>query len=105
MSVDQPYKVVFTKRADRDLDRIAEDFLAVAPSSAEDLLRALLGSIDSLKIFPHRNIVAGQSRSGDPVRSLPAPPYMVYFRADDRRQRVNILRVRHGSRRPLRRYG
>jgi plasmid stabilization system protein ParE len=38
------------------------------------------------------------------VRSLPVPPYMVFFRVDDKLLVIRILRIRHGARKPLRRF-
>ena len=105
MSVDAPFKLTYSPTAFRDLEQVADALAAQSPDTASRLLESIIGSIDSLAIFPHRNVVDGQPPSANPVRSLPAPPYMIYFRADDRRRVVRILRVRHGARRPLKRFG
>lgn len=80
---------------------IAADSESAAPAVIGDILREL----GSLKLFPNRNVVQGQSGSGRPdVRSIPILPYVVYFRVYDATATVRILRVRHGARRPLRRF-
>ena len=64
------------------------------------MVARILDAIDTLDTFPHRNVVAGQKPGlSKPVRSLPAWPYVVFFRVHDDHGVVRILRVRHGARR------
>jgi plasmid stabilization system protein ParE len=90
-----PYRIIMAKRA-------ANDLMGVPATPA--VLGEILNAIESLAQFPGRNVVPQQPLAKWPIRSLPVRPYMVYFRVDEARGDVTILRVRHGSRRPLRRF-
>lgn len=60
----------------------------------------ILDALEPLKQFPHRTVVERQNRKlRHPVRSLPVPPYIVYFRVLDDQRVIRVLHVRHGARR------
>jgi plasmid stabilization system protein ParE len=99
------YRILLSKQAAKDLQRIFGYIAGQSPDAAAALVGKVLGSVENLQIFPHRTVVDGQSeRVPHPVRSLPCGSYMVYFRVLDSQRVVRIVRVRHGARRPLRRY-
>jgi plasmid stabilization system protein ParE len=77
---------------------------AISDEASSGSVRVILAAIESLNPFPRRNVVRPQRPAKWPVRSLPVPPYIIYFRVDDDRRVVRVVRVRHGSRRPLKRY-
>jgi plasmid stabilization system protein ParE len=57
------------------------------------------------RTLPHRYKVHEHRK--DPslaVRSMPVPPFIVYYRVDDVRLSVRVLSVRHGARRQPRRF-
>ena len=69
------------------------------------MITRVLDVMEPLKQFPHRTIVEHQDAGlRNPVRSIPVPQYIVYFRVLDQENVVRVLHVRHGARRPLRRY-
>jgi plasmid stabilization system protein ParE len=100
------YRLVITRRAATDLDRIHRYIAKASPHNAAKVLGGIFVAIDALTLTPHRNVVAVQPTSRlDPVRSLPVDPYMVFFRVVDSKRIGRLLRVRHGSMRPPRRFG
>lgn len=99
------YRVNLTARASRDIAGIHAYIEQNSPQNATAVARELLGAIDSLEVFPNRH--REHVRQRDPsktVRSMPVPPFLVYYRVDERHQVVEILRVLHGARRQPRRF-
>ena len=69
------------------------------------MIEQILDAIDSLEIFPQRNVATRRSpKITDPVRSLPVKPYMIYFRVIEQDRVVVIRHIRHGARRRPRRF-
>ena len=76
-----------------------------SPQNVSSVAQSLLDAIDGLDVFPHRYKVHVNRR--DPartVRSMPVPPFIVYYRVVEHRQAVEVLAVWHGSRRQPRRF-
>jgi plasmid stabilization system protein ParE len=61
------------------------------------LVEQILDDIESLKIFPHRNVVQPARGANPPLRSLPLGSYVVYFRVLEETRVVRVARVRHGA--------
>ena len=99
------YQLVVTRRATCDLSKLHGHTAGPLPPGASGLVRKVFAAFDSLCQVPHRTVVFPQPPDRrPPVRSLPVPPYMIYFRAYDDRKLVVVSRVRHRARRPLRRF-
>ena len=100
-----PYRIVLARRAESDLSAVFDYLAHYSPKTAKAMIDKILRSIELLEGFPYRNVVSPQpSGAKSAVRSLPIKPYVVFFRIDEEGSTVRILRVRHGARRPLRRY-
>ena len=100
-----PYRIVLANLAVSDLDVIFAYLAQYSQRTATVMIGKVLKSIQSLENFPYRNVVSPQPpRVKTPVRSLPVKPYVIFFRVDEEESIVRILRVRHGKRKPLRRY-
>jgi|SRR5665213_2170266 len=94
------YAVRITPQALSDLEGICKFVSGRSEMNAPKLIEKLLRSIDGLELFPHRfNVPRTGYVRGRQIRSMPAPPYLVRYRIDDRRKAVFILRIRHGARR------
>jgi toxin ParE1/3/4 len=95
------YRVIITPRAGADLQDIYDYIAQDSRDNAAAMVTRILDALEPLKHFPHRTV---QERQGNglryPVRSLPVPPYIVYFRVLEEDRVVRILHVRHGARRP-----
>src|SRR5690242_14432722 len=100
------YHVRITKEASSHLDEIFTFIAPQSPQNAEQVCERLLNEIFALKLFPHRYKVhsRGKKRSGEIVRSMPVPPYVVYYKIIESRRVVRILSVLHGHRRRPRRF-
>lgn len=99
------YRLELSVEASRDIEAIYEYVANSSPNAAADLIQAIFEATEGLKTFPHRTKVFTRlNRERFPIRSLPARPYMVYFRIFEAAKRVVIIRVRHGARRPLKRF-
>ncbi len=98
------YRIHISKRAGADLQRIFDGIATNSRQNASNVLRRIMASIDGLKDVPHRTIVSGQQSQARPVRSLPEQSWMIFFEVHHDHHEVRILRIRHGSRRQLKRY-
>ncbi|MGH9432254.1 MAG: type II toxin-antitoxin system RelE/ParE family toxin [Terriglobia bacterium] len=92
------YRVLYRKRAERDLDKLAEH---ATPGWFADLCDA----VESLAEFPNRGSMAREAalrKNG--VRQLPCgeghSTYRILYRVWG--ETVQILTIRHGHRRPIR---
>ena len=99
------YHVILSPEAAADLQALYDYISKDSPDNAAKTVGRILDAIESLEIFPRRNVVEHQSRKiKRPVRSLPVKPYIIYFRVLDEQQAVIIHSVRHGARRRPRRF-
>jgi len=87
-------EVVWTRRARRNLDDIAEYIAQDSPTAARRIVREISGQISRLSDYPR---IGGAGRAeGTRELVVPGTPYIVIYRIN---QRVEILRVRHGAQR------
>ncbi|MBC7782406.1 MAG: type II toxin-antitoxin system RelE/ParE family toxin [Burkholderiales bacterium] len=99
------FRLIIANKAATDLERIFAYIRNDSPTQAAAMVERILSGVESLKVLPHRTIVQGQPTSAKPpIRSLPIGSYIVFFRVMDEESVVRILRVRHGSRRSLKRF-
>lgn len=98
------YRVIISKRADADLEAIHGSISRSSPDGAVTVVGDVLKSLELLAVLPKRNRVVTTPPTNPPVRSLPVPPYMVYFEVYEDRRVVYVLRIRHGARKPLKRF-
>ncbi len=99
------YRVIISPEASADLQSIHAFIAQDSPHHAAKLIERILAAIETLKTFPHHTLVPHASpKLKHPVRSLPVRPYLIYFRALDDEQVVRVLTIRHGARRPRRRF-
>ena len=101
-----PYRWTATPRALRDLTSIHDDLTRASSADvASSVVQRVVDALDDLTVTPNRNIVDPQPKSRrPPVRSMPVPPYVIYFRVYDGDRIVRVSRIRHGARQPLRRF-
>jgi len=99
------YRIAYSPAAVAALAQIYAYIAQDSPQNAEGMMERILASIDMLGHFPRRQKVwrAGQRLEGM-VYSLPVPPYMIFFRISEHESVVRIAHIRHGARRPLKRF-
>jgi len=89
--------VVWTFAALADLEGIRRYIGNFNPYAAQDMAARIIEAGNSLANFPYR----GRSVPGTELRQTTlARPYIIRYRVEP--NRVLILRVRHGTRRPTR---
>lgn len=99
------FDVRITNEAYADLDAIFRYIEEDSPENARRMLARLVSDIEELAELPYRNPVWEPSRKPDRVvRSLPVPPYKVYYRVIEDGKVVRVLHVRHGARRQPKRF-
>jgi toxin ParE1/3/4 len=99
------YRVIITPRAANDLIGICEHIEQQSPQNAGTVAQRLVDAINSLEELPHRfEVHEARKDPTKTVRSMPVPPFIAYYRIDDRRQSVRILSVWHGARRQPKRF-
>lgn len=99
------YHVILSRRAASDLHQIHPTIQRDSPQNAAIVLSGILDAIDSLQYLPRRyRVYHGRQRLSEAVRRMPVPPYLIYYRIEERRQAVEIVRVRHGARPRPRRF-
>ena len=89
------YRLLFTQRA---LDDLAQIIGYVAEDDAEAASRfgnALLDHVDLLTRFPR---MGGVIRKRSRVRKLLHSPVLVYYRVREDKRLVELLHIRHASR-------
>lgn len=94
------YRVKILPEAYTDFEGIVAYIDQDSPQNAVTVAQKLMAGIDSLTESPHRCKVHRASR--DPahvVHAMSIPPFIVYYRVDERRTLVEILAIRHGARR------
>jgi addiction module RelE/StbE family toxin len=94
------YEVRITGEAGSDLEAIHKYISGDSPQNADAVVDRLLNAIDSLERMPHRyRVYRRGSRRGRTIRSMPVPPFVVYYEVRDDERVVRVLTVRHGARR------
>ena len=87
-----PLKIEWSPRADRELEAIHEYIAAERPKVAAAMKEKLVAAADSLSVFPDRGREVGRSRE-----LVAVYPFVMRYRVA--RDRVVILRLRHGAQR------
>jgi len=94
------YHVIIEPRASSDLISIYAYIEKDSPQNAASVSQMLFDAIDSLEFFPHRYKVHRWRRNPmRVVRSMPVPPFIVYYRILEPHHAVQVLTVRHGAQR------
>lgn len=99
------YHVIIPPKTAADLADICAFIERQSPQNAASVALDIVTAIDALERFPHRYRVHEHRKNPVlTVRSMPVPPFIVYYRVDDARLAVRVLSVRHGARRQPKRF-
>jgi plasmid stabilization system protein ParE len=94
------YEVHLTAQAEADLGVIAGVASPGALTPLTGLLDRIALAIDRLEHLPYRHAIqTGRRRPSQAVRRVPVTPFVIYYRVDEVRKRVDIVTIRHGARR------
>jgi plasmid stabilization system protein ParE len=92
------YRVVYTKRALDDLAEIVGYLAEDSADAASSFGEAFIDHIELLAQFPQMGDLIGKRSK---VRRLLHSPVIVYYRADVRGHKVEVLHIRDASRRGI----
>ncbi len=99
------YRPVITLESLRDIHEIGEFIAKTSPDRAAIVTEQLLSAIDPLAFLPNRHKVHQHRKVATlTVRMMPSLPYLIYYRVDDAKLIVGIIRVLHGAQRQLKRF-
>jgi toxin ParE1/3/4 len=99
------YRVIILPRVLADLQEIFDYIQRQSPQNAATVAQRLIAAIDALEQLPYRYKVHRPHRApARIVRSMPMPPYIIYYRVDEKNLAVRIMTIRHGSRRQPNRF-
>jgi toxin ParE1/3/4 len=89
-------KLRFTPRATQDLAAIADYIHAHNPAAAQNVRAAILGSLQTLALFPE----VGRRQTVEGVRKFVTRkyPYLVYYTVDQGDEEIVILTIQHPAR-------
>ena len=89
-------KVVYAQRARRDIEDIYGYIALSNPAAAQAVEDAIRITCEALAEFPY----AAPATDEPNVRRAPLViyPYTIFYRVDDHRQRIEVVRVIHSAR-------
>lgn len=89
-------KVLFTRRAEADLDAIAEYLGSRNPAAARRVRESILSAVRNLAAFPR----AGRAQSTPGLRKHVTRryAYLIYYVVDDNADEVLIVTIQHPAR-------
>ena len=88
------HRIVWTRQARDDLDRIREYIGQFAPLAAQRFALRLVLAVESLAKQPQR----GRPVAGGKRELTAIPPYLIRYRVTERD--IEVLTIRHGARAP-----
>ena len=99
------YRIRTMPRASKDIVGICSHIKMQSPQNAANVAQVLLDAIDSLERFPHRyKVHEHRKEPAKTVRSMPVPPFIVYYRVVEHLGMIEVLTVLHGHRKQPRRF-
>ncbi|MGC2246488.1 MAG: type II toxin-antitoxin system RelE/ParE family toxin [Terriglobales bacterium] len=99
------YLVKITPRAERDLDQIYEQINAEHSFQAVKWYESLSQRILSLEHYPNRGLLVRiQGKERCLIFGRKPAVYRIIYRVLERQKRVDILHIRHGTRREPKRF-
>src|SRR5664279_1340917 len=91
------FKVIYQPLALDDLERIVRHIAEKDLQAANRLGMSLLDRAETLAQFPERG---GNVLSRPGVKKLVRAPYLIFYRVDNARRCVDVLRFWHGAQNP-----
>lgn len=91
------FRLLFTQKALKDLEEIIGYIAEEDPDAAEHFGNSLLDHVQLLARFPRIGIAI---RKRTRVRKLSHSPILVYYQVREDKRLIEILHLRHASRKP-----
>jgi len=93
-----PAKLVFTYKAEDDLNSIFRFLAENHPSNAVDYIDGMRAAIENLIIFPCMGVECKTKGIDRDCRILILDKYLIFYQFDEDDNEIKILRILHGSR-------
>ena len=101
----QRYRIIILPEASAELAEIHSYINQDSAQNATAVVDAILNAINSLAAFPTRfRVYASKKNPEREVRSMVVYPFLVYYQILEGTQLVGVRNIRHGARRPRRRF-
>jgi plasmid stabilization system protein ParE len=91
------YQVHYTEEVLADLEEVTGYAETHFPGGAEHFFPGLLDQIELLGIYPRMGSI---HQASSQARKILYTPFVIYYRIFEPQQRIDILHIWHGSRRP-----
>jgi plasmid stabilization system protein ParE len=92
-----PFNVVFTKRANQDLQEILDYYNREAPQATQTFLREFIAAVDFVAENPK---VSPISFSKVRKKVLPKFPFNIFYSLKEKKMEVVVARIWHHKRNP-----
>ena len=89
------WQIIFSPQALQDLAKVVTYIAQQDPIAAEKVGHALIDRVLILERFPY---LGSPFRLRDGVRRLISKPYVIFYRAEEADQKIEILRYWHSAR-------
>jgi plasmid stabilization system protein ParE len=91
------YRLLYTQRALNDLAEIVGHIAEDDAQAASRFGSSLVAHVELLARFPR---MGGLIRKRPQVRKLAHSPFLVYYHVREAKREIEVLHIRHGSRKP-----
>lgn len=96
-----PVKLVYTCKAEEDLDSIFAYIAENNPANALNYIEKMRSAIENLIISPHMGVSCKAKGINRDCRILIFEKYLIFYHVDEDDSEITILRILHGSRKYL----
>jgi len=91
-------KLVFTCKAEDDLDSIFGYLAENSPANALKYIDRMQPAIENLIVSPYMGVICKAKGIDRNCRILVFEKYLIFYQVDEDDNRITILRILHGSR-------
>ncbi len=91
------HNVRYSAEALTDLEEVTDYAELHFPATFERFFTGLLDQIEWLALYPR---IGSLHDSQKQVRKIQYPPFVIYYRITEPHERIDILHIWHGTRRP-----
>ena len=91
------FKINFTEPSLEDLAEVADYSDLYFPTTPETMAAQLVDHIELLSTYPRLGATFSEK---DQIRKMIHSPFSIYYKVFESAQRIDILHIWHGSRRP-----
>ncbi|KPA09229.1 Plasmid stabilization system [Candidatus Magnetomorum sp. HK-1] len=95
------FKIIYTCKAENDLDSIFSFIAENNPMNALNYINRMQSAIENLAITPYIGVSCRAKGIKRDCRILIFTNYLIFYKVNEEKKQINILRILHGSRKYL----